>query len=152
PTCPCFVPGTLVLMADGSTRAIEDVRVDDWVLAADPAGGDGEARPHRVVGAMENYTKRVVRIELDPEDGPSVIEATGEHPFWTVDNGWNAAKELQRGDRLLDPDGTVVRIVNVAPEARESATRNLAVEGTHTFYVVAGRNAVLVHNGTLEDM
>jgi RHS repeat-associated protein len=151
PGCPCFVPGTLVLMADGSTRAIEEVKVGDWVLAADPTGTDGETRPYKVVGVMENYTKRVVRIEVEDKGGPSVIEATGEHPFWTVDNGWIAAAELGSGDRLIGPDGNVARIVSVSAESRESVTHNLMVEGIHTYYVVAGRNAVLVHNQTIED-
>lgn len=31
-----FVPGTGVLMADGTTKPIKDVRVGDQVLSADP--------------------------------------------------------------------------------------------------------------------
>ena len=43
--CHSFAPGTRVLMADGSTRPIEDVNVGDTVKAADPVAGTTESKP-----------------------------------------------------------------------------------------------------------
>lgn len=37
--CNSFLPGTGVVMADGTIRAIEDVRIGDLVLATDPETG-----------------------------------------------------------------------------------------------------------------
>ncbi|WP_206475157.1 Hint domain-containing homing endonuclease, partial [Dietzia sp. KRD202] len=37
--CKCFPAGTDVLMADGTTKHIEDVKVSDKVLATDPETG-----------------------------------------------------------------------------------------------------------------
>src|SRR5690606_20820720 len=45
-----FVPGTLVLLADGSTKPIEEVELGDRVLATDP--DTGESEPQKVVATI----------------------------------------------------------------------------------------------------
>ena len=46
-----FVPGTQVLMADGSTKAIEDVTLDDLVLASSLETEETAAKPvTRLIG------------------------------------------------------------------------------------------------------
>jgi hypothetical protein len=48
PSCPVrnsFTPETAVVMADGTTRPIEDIQVGQRVLATDPATGQTAARP-----------------------------------------------------------------------------------------------------------
>ena len=149
PGCPCFVPGTLVLMANGSSKAIEDIEVDDWVVALNPEGS-AEAGSYRVTRSIENFTERVIRIEVGASDNPQLIEATSEHPFWTLEGGWVAADSLRAGDRLLDPEMGPVEVLSVAGESRQSPTYNLTVERVHTFFVVSGDRAVLVHNQTLD--
>jgi len=145
PNCPCFVPGTLVLMADGSTRRIEEIRPGDEVMAADPEIGEG-ATGHEVTAIDENWASTVVRIEIEDGEGRSVIEATGEHPFWTIDSGWVAARGLVAGDLLEDPSGRAITVAAVTKEERTTTTHNLTVSSAHTFFVVAGTRAVLVHN------
>src|SRR6185295_18318819 len=54
------------------------------------------------------------------------------------------------GDRLLDPEMGPVEVLSVAGESRQSPTYNLTVERVHTFFVVSGDRAVLVHNQTLD--
>ncbi|MCG8423053.1 MAG: HINT domain-containing protein, partial [Proteobacteria bacterium] len=149
PGCPCFVPGTLVLMADGTTKPIEEVEVDDWVMAVDPESGD-EARAYRVTRTMENFTERVIQIEVGTGEDRELIEATGEHPFWTVDDGWVAADSLKSGDSLVDPNGRLIEVVSVVAESRETPTHNFTVDGVHTYFVVAGGHAVLVHNQSID--
>lgn len=145
PKCPCFVPGTSILMADGRTKHIENIEVGDWVLAADPEGEE-RAHAYQVSGTLKNTTERVVRIEVGSIGNSGFVEATGEHPFWTLDNGWVAAASLQVGDRLLDPNGGAVDVLEVVLESRETPTYNLEVRGAQTFFVMAGNRAVLVHN------
>jgi superfamily I DNA/RNA helicase len=51
----CLIAGTLVTMADGSARAIEDVRAGDDVRSS---FGGGELRPARVSAAFESSSRR----------------------------------------------------------------------------------------------
>jgi hypothetical protein len=54
----CFLAGTMITMADGSRKPIEDIRAGDWVLSFD---GQGILKPGRVSRTMTND----VRIILD---------------------------------------------------------------------------------------
>ena len=138
-------------MADGTTKPIEYVREDDMILAVDPEGNPGPARAYRVAAKMTNFTERVVSIQVGSVEAIGEFEATGEHPFWTMDSGWVAAHALERGDRLLDSKGHAVEVLSVLIEDRYSPTHNLMVEGVHTYYVVSAGHAVLVHNHSIED-
>lgn len=149
--CPCFVPGTLVLMADGSTKPIEDVEPGEWVWAVNPVDdGEGGGRPSLVVHRSKNFTERVVRIEISSKGGHSAIEATGEHPFWVLGSGWVAADSVVSGDRFLSSDGTPVDVLRVEEERRVSETYNLTVADVETYFVVAGGQSVLVHNRDID--
>lgn len=147
----CFPAGTKVLMADGSTKSIEDVKEGDEVLAADPSDGQ-PAGPHKVQELHENWTRRLIHI-LVRKDGDvgsgGEIQATGEHPFWTVNRGWVNAKDLVAGDRLLSPYGDEPVVVSITSAPTVTATYNLSIEGTHAFFVMAGDTPVLVHNQSL---
>ncbi|GAA1445828.1 hypothetical protein [Nocardiopsis tropica] len=120
-----FVPGTQVVMADGSTRPIEEVDVGEKVLATDPETGERTARTvlATIVGSG---AKHLVQITVDPTTereaaggetgseaegeqseqsgipGPvaagDVIIATDEHPFWVPDlEQWVDAVDLAPG-------------------------------------------------------
>lgn len=132
-----FVPGTLVLMADGTTKAIEDVDIGDWVWATEPESGD--AGPKRVTDTIVgDGTKQLVDIEVDG----ATITATDGHPFWVDDQGaWIDADDLAPGDLLVLADGTTVDVDAVAERSGV-----LTVDGVHTYHVMAGDDPVLVHN------
>ena len=80
----CFVAGTMVLMADGTQRPIESVRVGDLVLGR-------RGRGNRVRGCE---CTRLGRRRLYGLNGGRPF-VTAEHPFLTAE-GWKA----------LDPDAT----------------------------------------------
>ncbi|MEV4482529.1 SpvB/TcaC N-terminal domain-containing protein [Micromonospora coxensis] len=147
---PCvgnsFAAGTRVLMADGSTRPIEQVRTGDLVLAEDPETGERGPREvtHLIIG---QGVKHLVDVEVNGE----VITATDEHPFWVVDSGaWVDAGDLGLGDVVRLADGRTAMVDGLTPYTRVDRVHNLTVDGIHTFYVVTGdgtaADAVLVHN------
>src|SRR6185503_16795417 len=81
----CFPAGTQVLMADGASKAIEEIEEGDWVLADDPQDKDGIAA-RQVMEVIESSTLRLIRVEIDVNgDGLADGEfaATGYHPIWT---------------------------------------------------------------------
>jgi RHS repeat-associated protein len=154
PGAPCapnsFTPDTPVLMADGTRKAIKDVRVGDMVLATDPVTGRTEAR--RVTRLITgNGTKNLVRIVVDTDgargDATAVVTATGHHPFWVDGQGrWIDAAELRPGQRLRSTDGTASTVLAVQPYTAVQTVHNLTVSGIHTYYVAAGDTSLLVHN------
>ncbi len=96
-----FVPGTRVLMADGSTKPIEDVETGDKVAASDVETDDAQSRTvtRTITG---QGTKHLVTITVDTDgragDATSEITATDGHPFWLPDEGrWVEAAKLHPG-------------------------------------------------------
>ncbi|MFD7442329.1 DNRLRE domain-containing protein [Streptomyces sp. NPDC059909] len=151
-SCPnSFVPGTKVVLADGSTKNIESLEVGDQVVATDPETGDTRSR---MVTDTRNHEagKDLVTLTVDPDgkDGeakPGTITSTAGHLYWLPDYGkWVAAAELRSGMWLQTSAGTWVQITAVDTAHRTARVYNLSVEGVHTYYAVAGETAVLVHN------
>ncbi|MFJ4687965.1 RHS repeat-associated core domain-containing protein [Streptomyces sp. NPDC088789] len=148
-----FVPGTKVLMADGSTRPIEKVRVGDKVLATDPETGRTtvETAAATIVGKGR---KDLVRITLTVHDGSTAdvatatVTATAGHPFWVPSlREWVDAGDLEAGQWLQTSSGAWVQIDAVkAWTAKKATVHNLTVTDAHTFYVLFGSTPVLNHN------
>ncbi|GAA2421294.1 hypothetical protein GCM10010191_35870 [Actinomadura vinacea] len=145
-----FVPGTPVLMADGTRRPIEHVRVGDLVWAADPRSGRGGPQPVTAVIGGTGIKRLVdITIDLDGQVGgrTTTLTGTGDHPFWVRAAGdWIDADELVFGDRLTTADGRHATVVATQERARFQRVHNLTVAGPHTFHVVAADRGVLVHN------
>jgi RHS repeat-associated protein len=143
----CFPPGTMVLLADGTTKPIEAIVEGDWVIANDPGASDGSVA-RRVLKVLQSNTESLVRVTVDADaDGTDdgYVDATSRHPFWTG-GGWVAARDLLAGDILADEAGGRVVVLSIALMSTPSVTYNLTVEDVHTFFVMANATAVLVHN------
>ncbi|OOC55593.1 MULTISPECIES: RHS repeat-associated core domain-containing protein [Nocardiopsis] len=168
--CNSFVPGTGVLMADGSVRAIEDVGVGDEVMATDPETGEQGARTvaATIIGSGE---KTLVEITVDPtteRDAPpegesagsesaseipgpvavgDVVVATDGHPFWVPElDAWVDAVDLAPGMWLQTSSGTWVQVSAVEVDTQSATVRNLTVADLHTYHVAAGELDLLNHN------
>ena len=104
-----FTPDTRVLMADGTSRDIDDIAIGDLVLAADPDTGQTSAEPvtDLIIGSGE---KDLVTITADPDrDGHSgSVAATAGHPFHTT-TGWHDADDLTPAHRLTTDTRTLRR-------------------------------------------
>ncbi|UJW28739.1 toxin C-terminal domain-containing protein [Saccharothrix sp. AJ9571] len=157
PSCSknSFVPGTLVLLADGSYKPIEQVTLGDQVLATDPVTGLTQARA--VIDLIPGQgLKHLVRITVDTDgdrgDATGTVTATDEHPFWVAGpDRWTDAEDLNRGNLLRTPDGRLLEVVAVHEWTQPQHVHNLTVEGLHTYYVLVGGLPVLVHNCNLPE-
>ncbi|GAB2811316.1 polymorphic toxin-type HINT domain-containing protein [Lentzea nigeriaca] len=146
-----FVAGTPVLMADGSRKAIEEVRTGDQVTATDPESGKTTAREvtATIVG---KGAKRLVDITVDTDGmagtATSTLVATDGHPFWVENRGqFVEAQDIQRGDRVRTSSGELLGVTGLGIRAvADQQVYNLTVDTDHTYYVVAGDKPVLVHN------
>ncbi|WP_371792425.1 polymorphic toxin-type HINT domain-containing protein [Streptomyces sp. NBC_01471] len=144
--CKCFLAGTDVLMADGSTQDIEDVKVGDKVRATDPVTGKTRAR--KVTRLIRtNGDKFFNKISIAAKDGITSVTATDEHPFWSPsEHAWVEAGDLAPGMTLLSDDGSTVIVTANKAFTKHARTYNLTVDELHTYYVLAGATPVLVHN------
>ncbi|MFJ3231621.1 RICIN domain-containing protein [Streptomyces sp. NPDC086787] len=138
-------PGTTrVLMADGTTKQIQDLRVDDAVLATDPESGRTEGRA--VTDTI--YTPDDTDFaDITVNVGHARITATQHHPFWSPSaHRWIDAGDLKSGQTLRTSSGKTVTVVGVHRYHRLHSAYNLTVDDLHTYYVLAGNTPVLVHN------
>ncbi|MFD3311052.1 polymorphic toxin-type HINT domain-containing protein [Streptomyces sp. NPDC058694] len=142
----CFLAGTDVLMSDGSTKNIEDVKLGDKVQATDPQ--TGESGPRRVTRLIiTEDDKHFNELSIATEDGIEKLTATHEHPFWSPsEHSWIEAGDLAPGMTLLTGDGGTVIVTGNRYFAKHARTYNLTVDDLHTYYVLAGETPVLVHN------
>jgi RHS repeat-associated protein len=150
-SCNSFVPGTKVLMADGSAKAIEDVKAGDEVKATDPE--TGESRTETVTAEIKGEgVKHLVKVTIDTDGAEGTanteVTATDGHPFWVPELAeWIDATDLRPGQWLQTSAGTYVQITAVERwTSRQAAVHNLTVSDVHTYYVLAGTTPVLVHN------
>ncbi|AYG85231.1 hypothetical protein DWB77_07448 [Streptomyces hundungensis] len=153
PNCPVpnsFIPETPVLMADGTSKSIANIRVGQQVIASQPE--TGETGPREVTPVIEGEgRKNLVKITVDTGGASSnavgMLTATDGHPFWVENQRrWVDAKDLKTGDRLRTPSGELRSVVNTRAWTESHKVYNLTVDGVHTYYVLAGAAAVLVHN------
>ena len=152
-TTGCFAPGTFILMANGSSKRIEDIRTGDLVLADDP---DDAVPP--VAAAVEvqvmNRAQSWVSLGWDTdEDGveDANVRATTEHPFYTTDRGWLKAEAITSNTLLQDPEGRPVHVTRTESTSHESSSYNLDVGGPNTFFVSTDqKHWVLAHNAEFD--
>lgn len=139
---PCSFSGdTRVLLADGTSKKFKDLEKGDLVLATDPETGNegGRLVDHVWVHFDDLYELSV---------GGKRLVTTEDHPYWNAtDQSWERADELDDGDLLQTPDGRWARVGGMIPGSHRTALAyNLTVQDLHTYYVLAGKTPVLVHN------
>ncbi|GAA2220585.1 RICIN domain-containing protein [Streptomyces nogalater] len=136
-------PGhTNVILADGSRKALRDVRTGDLLLATDPEAGRTQGEP--VTRTFHHGTTDLIDVALT--DGGRLTSTPG-HRLFVVGRGWTMASDLRPGDTLRTPGGIrIVAELTDRQETRPQTVYDLTVAGLHTFYAVAGDSPVLVHN------
>ncbi|MFI1941235.1 HNH/ENDO VII family nuclease [Streptomyces purpureus] len=148
PGCPehSFLPGTKVLLTDGTTKSIEDIREGDKVLATDP--DTGETRGQDVVQTIiTKDDKEFTELTIKAGNGNASIVATDTHPFWSTDqNKWIDAGDVTPGTTLRTTDERGVQVLAVRHYKKQQRTHDLTIDRIHTYYVMAGATPVLVHN------
>ncbi len=139
----CFKSGTLITMADGTLKPIQELQTGDRVLG-------------------ESGINRVLQFFIRPYNGPmysingSSNFVTEEHPFKTKD-GWKVfnlesakqmhpnfkfTKPLQTGDILIKENSEEEMLLTYSSQTEEIMVYNLNVDGDSTYYA----NGYLVHN------
>ena len=144
PTC-CFTPDTLITMADGSSKPIDEIQAGDIILSQDEATG------LNVLSTVTNVITRVDRQmhEFKLANGVS-LRASEDHPLYVLGKGWasvaavgdykdlETVKTVLAGDRLVGIDGTSTEILSIEPIDFSGTVYTL---GNSRFYA----NGILVY-------
>lgn len=134
-----------MLLANGQTEPIKDVKLGDKVKATDPGTGKTAGQP--VTALHLNRDTDLTDLGIRTSNGVTVtVHTTQHHPFYDVThNAWVDAGNLNIGDRLYTTTGTAV-VTTVHSFTGLHPMYNLTVDQVHTYYVEAGTTPVLVHN------
>ena len=135
----CFTKGTPVLMADGTHRAIEQIKVGDLVMSRDEATGATSAQ--KVVQTFEKQAAATLVLHL--KNGET-IETTPEHPFYVESQGFTPAGEMGIGTSIVTRAGPSATLASSQVRERAATVYNFEVENTHTYFV--GQSDLWVHN------
>lgn len=151
----CFTAGTLITMSDGTTKAIEDVKVGHQILSYNVY--TNRVEPDMVVTTSKPVVNTIAEITVDGQ----FIWCTPDHPFYVQDKGWSSltpaitktnygitVEQLEESDTLLridlkkqvNPVTLDTVKIKVMPNTQ---TYNLShVEHNNNFFA----NGMLVHN------
>lgn len=150
-----FVAGTLVQMADGTTREIENVKPGEWVVSRNV---DTLAiEESQVLYSIEHPVQSMVALAIgyDTRIEDERLICTLDHPFYVIGKCWVNASDLVSGDVLLTANGinAIVRSTTVYSEQYAPVmVYNLTVSGNHTFFVGGTHGGVWVHNRGCDDI
>ncbi|MFC0436006.1 polymorphic toxin-type HINT domain-containing protein [Kutzneria buriramensis] len=144
--CNSFAAGTAVLMADGSTKPIQDVRVGDRITNKDP--DTGKVQTHAVMAThVTDGDSDFVDLTVQTSSGTSTITVTAYHLFWdATTHSWTSAGDLRIGDQLDTQDGGRAAVEASHRYNGSIRTYNLTVDQVHTYRIMTGTEALLVHN------
>jgi hypothetical protein len=140
--CSCFAPGTKVWTLTGR-QSIETIKIGDCVLAQDVESGELAYKP--VLATTVRKPGPRLRVGLGSES----IVATPSHPFWVLGQGWRMTKQLEIGNRVHTPSGSLLieSIEKLKPDPSPAGkSYNLVVSDLHSYFV--GDQGILVHDNT----
>lgn len=129
----CFLPGTQISLADGTTKNIEDIKTGDMILSYD---FENEKVVSDVVVSPIVHT-RAAKKYLKIND----VEVTPEHLFW-IDGEWKGAGKIKLGDKFLKDDGSFEVVKTIEEVEGLFTVYNFETEKYHNYFA----EGKLVHN------
>lgn len=148
----CFLPGTLITLADGTTKEIENIEVGDIVMSYNETSHSYST--NEVIETVSPVRTSIYECTLSNGDS---IKMTPDHPVYSVANGWTAidpekaievynipVEALEVGDILLGNNGNLEVTGIKRIEGLESTTHTLSLKDKSQPSYFA--NGILAHN------
>lgn len=129
-----IVKGQSVLMADGTQKNIEDVKVGDEVISYNPDTKITEK--DKVTDVLKGSHSEYLVFN-------NTLKTSLDHVIF-ANNKFVPAQDIKVGDFLLNSQGSNVKVFKIDHIYKNVETYDLTVEKNHDFFL----NGVLVHNGT----
>ncbi|MFA6306202.1 MAG: LamG-like jellyroll fold domain-containing protein [Patescibacteria group bacterium] len=127
-----ILKGQPILMADGSQKNIEDVKIGDEVMSYNL--DLKKAEPDKVVGLGGGSHDDYLVFN-------GTLKTSLNHVIWTT-SGYKPAEEIKVGDWLLNSAGEEVEVRQIEYVKEKVDTYDLTIEKNHNFFV----SNYLVHN------
>ena len=129
----CFTKGTKILMANGTYKAIEDIREGDMILTK-RAPFSNKLVAANVTSTVEHIVSGHMIVNED-------LEVTGEHVL-LINGKWDTASNIKVGDSLLSKDNEEIPVTSIRKVTEPTYVYNFEVEKYHTYIA----NNIYVHN------
>ena len=128
----CLAPGTLIIMADGSTKPVENIEAGDELLVWDMVRGAFDRSPVLFVEHDEESEKEVIRLDFSDD---TEIEFIFEHGFFDINaNKYVYLHNLEEAKACIghyflkyDPNTkkhTKVKVIKASAERRVTTTHS----------------------------
>lgn len=135
--CPphhsCLPAETGILMADGSTKAIAEIKVGDSILSFKRNAPLAAPQPAKVKALMQTDERDLVWI--------NELRITPGHPFLLTSGKVVSAKAVKVGDTLVGLSGETVQVTKVGPVAEKTKVYNFSLDDADGY--IAGGLRVL---------
>ncbi|MBI1327110.1 MAG: prepilin-type N-terminal cleavage/methylation domain-containing protein [Alphaproteobacteria bacterium] len=142
----CFAAGTMIKLADGSDKPIEQIKEGDAVLSFDMNDPQGALVANKVAATVSFEDKHVIRIN-------DIFTVTADHKF-PLPGKMNAieAGDLKVGDTLIAEDGSLLEVKTIETLPDTQRVYNFEVENNHNYIAngVRTNNMILTPEGKAE--
>jgi len=157
---PCFLAGSLVHMADGTTKPIEDVQVNDSVIGAFGEINKVLALHRPILGTAKmckindehSTTNHHPHVSIDKKfycgDPDLVSTSTYGHKHYVIDEHGNTVERmldglnkeriqtLEIGVELKTIEGSrITKTIEIYTMPEDTQLYNLVIDGSHTYHV-----------------
>lgn len=136
----CFTADTLITMADGSEKRIDEIKVGDNVLSLNQVNEANILEQSTVGGVNVSKVSEVLVIYYGED---KMIKTTPLHSIYVFGKGYIAANEIIVGDTLMDKDDNRMEVTSITTwKGDEHVFRLDHVAENYNYYA----NGALVHN------
>ena len=137
----CFVAGTPVQMADGTTKPIEQIKIGEWVQSRD--ANTGITRVKQVTQTFAHDADATMLLTFGNGE---TIEATPTHPFYVLGRGFVPASQLGIGTSIVTRAGPAATLTAKTNHTGATRVYNFEVADFHTYFVGKSDGGLWVHN------
>ena len=138
----CFLEGTKILMADGSYKNIENIKIGDLVKSYNK---ENKFVTSKVTNVFQHSPEEMTDYYLIINNQ---LRVTPNHKFYS-NQRWVTANDLKIGDSLLSPSDNVI-IYSLEKVFEKCPTYDLEVDVYHNYFVKMNSIDILVHNAVNE--
>lgn len=130
----CFALGTEILMKEGDSLMVEELKVGD-VVRCGPRSKDFAEIAEIITGRSIHW------VELNFKGGQS-LTVTDEHLIWLDGKGWTPAHQVKVGEYGFMPDGRRIMITHVSAFDQNRPLVSVRLHGEMALYA----SGILVHD------
>ncbi|MBF0384645.1 MAG: hypothetical protein HQL27_02115 [Candidatus Omnitrophica bacterium] len=137
----CFLADTMVLMADGKTKLIQEVKAGDLVMSYD------EENKEMAIGKVDKILEHSPEAEYLIVNG--TLKVTAIHPVLSKGE-WVKIGKMKSGDTLTNTSQEDINIEKIEKVTGKSGEKydifNFEVDPHHNYVVLLNGEPIIVHN------